>query len=146
MRRKGEMGRWLTPKDRRTKEALEVAAAGELEAGDKFFGDGGTADEVATLENGDGEAGAGQIGSGGEAIVAAANHYNVQLLLLQRVRTGVAAAAQVPSPHLSLPPSLSLALSSACLSFLKNGPPISASIHVILVQIGPAPAWMIRTK
>ena len=46
----------VKPDDRRTKEALEVAATGELETRDEFFGDGGTANEVAALKDGDGEA------------------------------------------------------------------------------------------
>lgn len=75
---------------------MEVAAAGELEARDEFFGNGSTANEVAPLENGDREAGAGQIGGGGETVVAAADHKRIPFPLLeQRARR----AAQVPSPH-----------------------------------------------
>lgn len=83
---------------------MKVAAAGELEARDEFFGNGGTADEVAALENGDREAGAGKIGGSGETIVAAADHQRIPFLLIeQRARRVAAAAAQVPSPHPFLP-------------------------------------------
>lgn len=62
------------PDDGGAEEALEVATAGELETRDEFFGDGSAADEVAALEDCDGEAGAGEIGGGGEAVVAAADY------------------------------------------------------------------------
>ena len=45
----------IKPNDRRAKEALEVAAAGELETRDEFFGDGGTTNKVAALKDGDRE-------------------------------------------------------------------------------------------
>lgn len=63
---------------------MEVAAAGELKARDEFFGNGSTANEVAPLENGDRESVAGQIGGGGETVVAAANHQRIPFLLLEQ--------------------------------------------------------------
>lgn len=61
------------PDDWGTEEALEVTAAREAKARDDLFCDGGASDDVTPLEDGDGEAGAGEVGGGGEAVVAAAD-------------------------------------------------------------------------
>jgi hypothetical protein len=51
---------------------------------------------VPALKDGDGEAGACEVGSSCEAVVAAANDQRVPFLVLQRARS---AAAEAPSPH-----------------------------------------------
>lgn len=94
---------WDSPDDGGSEEAQEVAAAGELEAGDKFFGDGGAANEVPALEDGDGEAGACEVRGGSESVMAAADNQRVPFLVLQRARS---AAAEAPSPHPSVHSSL----------------------------------------
>lgn len=77
---------------------MEVAAAREFEAWNEFFGDGCSADDMAALQDSNGEASTCQISGSSKAIVAAANNQRVPLLLLQRrSRT----AAKAPSPHLS---------------------------------------------
>ena len=91
-------GVWEALDDGGAEEALDVAAAGELKARNEFFSDGSTADDVATLENGDGEARASQVSSGCEAVVAGADHQRVPFLLLQCAR-GVDVATETPSPH-----------------------------------------------
>jgi len=54
-------------------EADDVGEDGELEAGEELLGDGRAADEVALLQNERLLAGAGQIGSGDQSVVAAAD-------------------------------------------------------------------------
>lgn len=69
------------PDDGRAEKALEVATAGEAESGDDLLGDGCATEYVAPLEDGDGEAGASEVGGGGEAVVATADHDGVPLLV-----------------------------------------------------------------
>lgn len=101
--------------DGRPEKALEVAAAGELEAGDELLRHGGASDDVAALEDGDGEAAAGEVGGGGEAVVPAADDERVPALVLEVEGAGggaVADGGEGPPPHL-------LALAPG------HGPPLS---------------------
>lgn len=68
------------PGDGGAEEAVEVAAASELEAGDDLLSDGGAADDVAALEDGDGEAGSGKVSRGDQAVVAGADDQRVPFL------------------------------------------------------------------
>lgn len=90
------------PDDGRPKKALEITAAGELEARNEFLCYGGAADDVPALEDGDGEASACQVCCGCEAIVATANDQRIPLLFLQSARSvATAATVEAPSPHFS---------------------------------------------
>lgn len=68
------------PEDGGAEEAVEVAAAGEPEAGNQLLGHGCSADDVAAFEDGDGEAGACQVGGGDQAVMAAADDQRVPFL------------------------------------------------------------------
>lgn len=89
---------WELPDDGGAEEALEVAAAGEFEARDQFFGNCGAADQVTALENSDGEASACEVRGGRQAVMASADDQSVPFLVLQRAR----GAAKASSPHSSL--------------------------------------------
>lgn len=67
----------------RAEEALEVAAARKLKAGNEFLSDGGATNDVAALKDGDREAGAGEVGGCGESIVASADHKGVPFFVRQ---------------------------------------------------------------
>lgn len=85
------------PDDGGAEEALEVAAAGEFEARDEFFRNGGTANQVAALEDSDGEASACKVRGGRQTVMATADDQSVPFPVLQRAR----GAAKAPSPHSS---------------------------------------------
>lgn len=86
--------------DGRSEKALEVAAAGEFEARDELLRHCGASDDVATLEDCDGETAAGEVGGGGEAVVAAADDDRVPTLVLDGARGGaVADGGEGPPPH-----------------------------------------------
>lgn len=89
---------WEVPDDGGAEEALEVAAAGEFEARDEFFGNGGATDQVATLENSDGEASACEVSGGRQTVMAAADDQSVPFLVPQCARGGAKAP---PWPHYS---------------------------------------------
>lgn len=76
---------------------MKVTASRKLEAWNEFLSDGGSADDVATFEDGDGKAGASKVGGGGEAVMAAANDESVPFLILQRSSS----CTETPSPHFS---------------------------------------------
>lgn len=92
---------WEALDDGGAEEALDVAAAGESKARNKFFSDGSTANDVATLENGDGEARTSQISSCSEAIVAGTDHQRVPFLLIQ-CASRIDVGTETPSPHFSI--------------------------------------------
>lgn len=81
----------------RTEEALEIAAAGELEARDQLLRHGGSTDDVTALEHGHGEAAAGQVSGGGEAVVAGSNDQRVPFVLLRSDRP----SAEASPPHVA---------------------------------------------
>lgn len=87
---------------------MKVTAARKLEAWNKFLRDGGSANDVAAFEDGDGKAAAGEVRSGGEAVMAAADDESVPFLILQRGSS----SAKTPSPHFFLV-GLSLGLGEA---------------------------------
>lgn len=101
-------------------EALEVAAAGELEARYNFFGDGGATYDMASFENGNGETSASQICGGCQSVMAGTDYQRVPFLLPQCVRpAGAATATEAPSPHFL---------------FLSQSPVITAA-SVLLLQL-----------
>ena len=75
--------------DFRAEERDHVGTFGEEKAGDDFFGDGGTAEDVAAFEDQDFFAGLGQIGCVGEAIVTAADDDHVVVLLRHVARVSI---------------------------------------------------------
>lgn len=87
------------PNNGRAEETLEVAAAGELKAGNELLGDGRSANNVALLENGNGEAAPSQISGGRQTVVAAANHQCVPFLFLELACETGATVARATSPH-----------------------------------------------
>lgn len=75
---------------------MKVATTREFEARYYFLRHGGTADDVAALEDGDGKTGASEIRGGDEAVVATTDHKGVPFLVRQR------GGAQTSTPHFSM--------------------------------------------
>lgn len=77
---------------------MEVTAARELESRNELLGDGGTADDVAAFEDGDGETGACEVCGSGKAVVAPADDQRIPFTLRQPA-SGAGAATEASSPH-----------------------------------------------
>lgn len=72
---------WRLLENGGAEEAEEIAAAGETEAGDDVrLRHGGASQDAPALKHGDGAAGSGEVCSGDEPVVPAADHHSVPSL------------------------------------------------------------------